>query len=88
MYNRRKSIGTGESVRDEFFYTPTIRYTQNNNPINNGFFNFNRAGLDYFIDNRNTITLAGNFVQGKFGNTDLLSIQTDTLFASGAKTIF
>ncbi len=88
MYNKRKSIGTGESVRDEFFYTPTVRYTQNNKPITNGFFNFNRAGLDYFIDNRNTITLAGNFVQGKFGNTDLLSIQTDTLYSSGVKSIF
>lgn len=87
MYNQRKSIGTGESVRDQFFGTPTIRFTQNNNPINNGFFNFNRAGFDYFIDNRNTLTVAGNFVQGKFNNTDLLSIRTDTLFSSGTKSI-
>ncbi|MFZ9262973.1 MAG: TonB-dependent receptor domain-containing protein [Chitinophagaceae bacterium] len=88
MFNKRKSIGTGQSIRDEFFSTPTIRYTQNNNPLNNGFFNFNRAGLDYFIDNRNTITIAGNFVQGKFNNTDLLSIQTDTLYTTGIKSIF
>ncbi len=87
MYNQRKSIGTGESVRDQFFGTPTIRFTQNNNPVNNGFFNFNRAGFDYFIDNRNTITIAGNFVQGKFNNTDLLSIKTDTLFSTGTKSI-
>ena len=57
MYNKRKSIGTGESVRDEFFNTPSIRYTQNSNPTNLGFFNFNRAGLDYFIDNRNTLKI-------------------------------
>lgn len=88
MYNRRKSIGTGESIRDEFFYTPNIRYTQNNHPVNLGFFNFNRAGFDYFIDNRNTLTVAGNFVQGKFNNTDLLSIKTDTLYSSGIKSIF
>ncbi len=87
MYNKRKSIGTGESVRDEFFNTPSIRYTQNSNPTNLGFFNFNRAGLDYFIDNRNTLTIAGNFVQGNFNNTDLLSIKTDTLYSSGSKSI-
>ena len=87
MYNERKSIGVGQSVRDEFFASTPIRYTQNNNPIGGGFFNFNRAGLDYFIDNRNTLTLSGSYVQGRMGNTDMLSIQTDTLYSTGVKSI-
>ncbi len=87
MYNQRKSIGEGNSLREEFFASPTIRYDQNNKPRSTGFFNFNRAGLDYFIDNRNTLTVSGSFVRGKFNNTDLLSIQTDTLYSTGIRSI-
>ncbi len=87
MYNRRKSIGEGQSLREEFFSFPSIRYDQNNKPISTGFFNFNRAGLDYFANNRNTFTLSGSFVQGQFNNSDLLSIQTDTLYPSGIQSI-
>ncbi|MET0244764.1 MAG: outer membrane beta-barrel family protein [Flavitalea sp.] len=29
-----------------------------------------RFGLDYFLDNRNTITVTQNFVQGRFGNEE------------------
>lgn len=87
MYNQRKSIGEGNSLREEFFASPTIRYEQNNNPRSTGFFNFNRAGLDYFVDNRNTLTFSGSFVQGKFNNTDLLAIKTDTLYSTGIKSI-
>ena len=51
MYNRRKSIGEGQSLREEFFASPSISYDQSNKPISSGFFNFNRAGLDFFADN-------------------------------------
>jgi outer membrane receptor protein involved in Fe transport len=87
MFNQRKSIGTGESVREEFFNTPSILYTQSNNPLSTGFFTYNRIGFDYFIDNRNTLTVSGNFVKGKFDNSDQLSIKTDTLISSGTKSI-
>ena len=87
MYNQRKSIGVGESLREEFITTPTIRYNQSNNPLSLGYFTYNRLGMDYFIDNRNTITISGNFVKGKFDNSDKLSIKTDTLFSSGTKSI-
>ncbi|MFM1969664.1 MAG: hypothetical protein RL152_1041, partial [Bacteroidota bacterium] len=60
MYNKRKSIGEGQSLREEFFASPNISYDQSNNPISTGFFNFNRAGLDFFADNRNTFTLSGS----------------------------
>jgi len=87
MFNQRKSIGIGESVRKEFFNTPSILYTQHSNPLSTGFFTYNRIGFDYFIDNRNTLTLSGNYVKGKFDNSDLLSIKTDTLYTTGIKSI-
>ncbi len=87
MYNRRKSIGEGQSIREEFFAYPSISYDQSNNPKSLGFFNYNRAGLDYFIDNRNTLTVSGSLVMGEFNNEDELSIKTDTLFNTGTKSI-
>ncbi|MEY2812407.1 MAG: hypothetical protein RI991_1402 [Bacteroidota bacterium] len=87
MYNKRKSIGEGQSLREEFFASPNISYDQSNNPISTGFFNFNRAGLDFFADNRNTFTLSGSYVQGEFNNSDKLAIQTDTLYPTGTKSI-
>jgi outer membrane receptor protein involved in Fe transport len=88
MYNQRKSIGTGESERKEFFNSPSILYTQKSNPLSTGFFTYNRLGFDYFIDNRNTLTVSGNFVKGQFNNSDLLSIKTDTLYTNEIKSIF
>jgi outer membrane receptor protein involved in Fe transport len=87
MYNQRKSIGEGQSLREEFFSGPTIRYDQTNKPLSNGFFNFNRVGIDYFADNRNTFTISGSYVNGKFDNSDLLTILIDTLYSTGTKSI-
>jgi len=36
-------------------------------------------GMDYFIDNRNTLTVSGGARNGKFGNTQFLNMTTDTL---------
>ena len=85
--NIRKSIGEASSTREEVFEYPTIKYNQTSNPRSNGFFNYNRAGLDYFIDNRNTLTISGSYVQGEFNNFDKLSIKTDTLHNSGISSI-
>jgi outer membrane receptor protein involved in Fe transport len=85
--NKRKSIGEASSLRNEFFESPSISYDQKSNPTSNGFFNYNRAGLDFFIDNRNTITMSGSFVQGEFNNFDDLVIQTDTLYESSISSL-
>ncbi|HXB12051.1 MAG TPA: outer membrane beta-barrel family protein [Bacteroidia bacterium] len=45
----------------------------------NGYFGFLRAGFDYFIDNRNTITVTGTYGIGNFSSQDLLHTTTDTL---------
>ncbi|HMP91655.1 MAG TPA: outer membrane beta-barrel family protein, partial [Phnomibacter sp.] len=46
-----------------------------------GYFGFGRAGLDYFMDNRNTLTITGNFVRGQFNNDETNYIKYDTAYA-------
>lgn len=86
MYNQRKTIGIGESYRQETFTTPNIIFNQTNAPVGVGSFMFLRGGMDYFIDNRNTITFSGNIVRGNFENEDLLKIRTDSIYQSVIKS--
>ncbi len=86
-YNGRKSIGEGSSLRNEFFRTPGILYDQISDTRSNGSFKSLRAELDYFIDNRNTLTVSGSMFQGIFNNNDLIDIRTDTLYDTGTKSI-
>lgn len=79
--NSRKSISTANSERTNFLNNDTSSlFIQNNNPINKGFFAFGRAGFDYFIDNRNTLTVGGMYVTGEFNNTDFINIDRDTIY--------
>jgi len=79
--NTRKSISTATSTRDNFLRDDTTSFFgQNNKPINNGFFAFVRGGFDYFIDNRNTLTIGGTYVTGEFKNKDLIHIDRDTFY--------
>lgn len=66
MYNQRKSKGWGETDRINLLTDPDVETLQKNNSIFNGAFAFGRLGLDYFIDNRNTITISQVIVNGKF----------------------
>jgi len=66
--NGRKSISTSTNDRQIIGSTlPTSVETINNN-TSNGSFNFYRAGVDYFADNRNTFSLYTNIMQGSFSN--------------------
>ncbi len=78
MYNQRKSKSTQSTDRVDFLNGTKVNLSQKDNPNNSGHFAFGRAGFDYFPDNRNTFTLAGVVVNGKFQNTDLLNIIRDT----------
>ena len=82
MYNQRKSLSTQSIQRVDHFDDVTATLSQNNKPQNTGHFAFARAGFDYFADIRNTFTLAGVIVNGKFSNTDLLNINRDSTFPS------
>ncbi|MES2776904.1 MAG: outer membrane beta-barrel protein [Bacteroidota bacterium] len=55
--------------------------TQDINGISKGQFGFLRGGMDFFIDNRNTITVAGTFVRGQFGNDENNYLRYDTFYS-------
>jgi outer membrane receptor protein involved in Fe transport len=65
-FNQRKSIATGTTDRITFNTQPNTISVQEDRNEGIGQFAFARLGLDYFIDNRNTITLSGTTVRGNF----------------------
>ena len=78
--NTRKSLSDAHSERTNYGNNDTTSiFTQNNKPVNKGYFAFVRGGFDYFMDNRNTITIGGTYVTGQFKTTDLINIDRDTL---------
>ena len=78
MYMNRHSVSSESTERTDYLNDSKISFTQKSKPENNGHFAFARAGFDYFPDNRNTITLSGVIVGGKFENNSKLDITRDT----------
>jgi outer membrane receptor protein involved in Fe transport len=66
MYNQRKSIATGTTERFDYFPNPDVYQFQKDRSVQLGAFGFGRGGIDYFINNRNTLSVAANFAKGKF----------------------
>jgi outer membrane receptor protein involved in Fe transport len=88
-YSQRKSISTGTTNRRTFIKKDsTTNLFQKDKATGVGNFAFGRLGFDYFIDNRNTITVAGNAVRGSFKNTSNNDITVDSLLSSGKTTSF
>lgn len=65
-YNQRKSISTGFTNRLTTFPNFRSSTNQTDRNVSEGYFMFFRGGFDYFLDNRNTITINGNYVRGQF----------------------
>lgn len=80
MFNQRKSISTGETDRLNFYTTPDVRMHQEDRSVQTGNFGFLRGGMDYFINNRNTFSIAGNFARGQFKPGTTSEILYDSLF--------
>jgi outer membrane receptor protein involved in Fe transport len=76
----RKSISTVNTDRTDYLQDAIVKLSQDNGPVGNGVFGFGRVGFDYLIDNRNTLTIAGNMSKGQFKNKDFISISRDTIF--------
>ena len=74
--------GEFETERDYLEGDP-VSLDQQNLSESNGYFGFGRAGLDYFMDNRNTLSLSGTFNRGNFKSDEDISTQTDSINASG-----
>lgn len=84
-FNQRKSIGNTYTNTDLIRNTP-MNVTTNSENINPGYFAFIRGGLDYFISNRNTISIAANYNRGNFEGVSTQTIDTtSTIVNSIAK---
>ncbi len=83
QFGMRKSVSTVKTDRIDYIVDTTAYLKQRNKPINKGFFAFGRLGMDYFIDNRNTITIGGNLVRGQFKTNDIINTYRDTVRPSG-----
>ena len=88
MYNQRKSISTGTTDRLTLINTPNTQLFQDDKNISAGYFAFMRGGVDYFIDNRNTLTLSGVYVNGRFTPESNSDILVDTLYTTGKTSSF
>ena len=84
MYNQRKSISTQSTQRQDYVDSVSAFLSQTDKPTNTGHFAFGRAGFDYFPDNRNTITLSGVIVGGRFNSIDQLNINRDSNYVGSS----
>ncbi|MBL7781936.1 MAG: TonB-dependent receptor [Saprospiraceae bacterium] len=81
-FNQRRSISEGQTDRSNLFGSPLTDVFQSTHSVNNGFFAMGRGGIDWFISNRNTLTLAASYNRGQFKSNDDLNILTDTLLST------
>ena len=90
MINQRKSKSTNETDRTYFAneHNPEIQFYQESPSESKGFFGFGRTGFDYFMDNRNTLTLAVNYNKGNFESSDNIVSQTDTVYSYGTSSSY
>lgn len=85
-YNQRKSLSHSETDRQNLFGNPLTDVLQVSDSKNTGFFASGRGGVDWFLNNRNTLTFSGNYHGGLFDSYDDINIQTDTLRAVAVTT--
>jgi len=84
MYNYNSGINNtnGYTNRIDLYNDTIIDYfNQNNLSLMRNQFHFGRLSVDYNINNRNTITVAGNLVKGEFNTSDV----QDYEYLSGKK---
>jgi outer membrane receptor protein involved in Fe transport len=78
-YNQRKSKSTGTTERYSLIDNPNTILYQDDRSNFDGSFNFIRTGLDYFINNRTTLSGSLNMGNGRFKPETISELITDTL---------
>ncbi len=88
-FNRMKGYSEGETFRDNFasLATPRVYTTQIIDNTMEGYFINGRAGFDWFMDNRNTLTLSGSLTRGHFEPFDELTVRADTFAADNNEIV-
>lgn len=76
--NQRKSISSGNTDRLTYG-NPSSQLIQDDSSVMKGTFGFGRAGFDYFIDNRNTISVTGSLFGGSMNPRNTSAMETDLL---------
>ncbi len=82
MLGMRKTISTS-NINTQYLgnsTTPASLIGQNVNNTSQGYFAFLRGGIDYFLDNRNTFTISGNYARGKFDNDETNNMRYDSFY--------
>ena len=87
-FSERKSIFYSTTDRNNLFGEPLTNLVQIDTPINTGQFGFVSAGIDYFMNNRNTLSVSGTFVRGHNTSDDVLHLTTDSLYDWGTSTSY
>lgn len=77
--NQRRSLSSGSTDRQNLFGDPATDVFQASDSENKGYFGMIRGGLDWFINNRNTLTFSSTFNRGQFNSFDDQTIRTDFL---------
>lgn len=83
-FNKRKSITTGQTTRTDLTTTPFTSLIQSDNNSNVGYFGNGKIGVDWFIDNRNSITLSQSLTMGQFNPSTYTETTTDSIDNSDA----
>jgi ferric enterobactin receptor len=84
--NQMRNRGTSNTEQLSLLPNPDMQISQFGRNQTKGGFIFGRAGLDYFVNNRLTISASGTRVHGEFDPNDLL--HTDSAVAGGAQTSY
>ncbi|MCB0845941.1 MAG: outer membrane beta-barrel protein [Bacteroidetes bacterium] len=80
MIMRNRGQGEAETFRQNLFGDPLTNITQTTANQMEGMFANGRAGIDFFLSNRNTLTVSGMYMRGKFNPVDELTTMTDFLY--------
>jgi outer membrane receptor protein involved in Fe transport len=72
MINSMRNWGNGTTDRTNFFDGGSTSLHQESDSRSSPRFQFGRVGLDYYLDNRNTISISQNIVDGNFKNFEQL----------------
>lgn len=79
MGNQMKGRTTGTTDRSNFADEPPTTINQYNSNKTDGGFLFGKLGLDWFVTNRTTLSVAGIKVHGEMNPTEMININSDTL---------
>lgn len=85
-YFHFKSKGSTTNNRTDNVNGANSSLLQKGNQNRDGRMYSGNVGFDYFMDNRNTFTVSGGARNGKFGNTQLLNLATDSTIDGETKS--